>query len=430
MSNKQTYQEWESPCGPSGDHFLNQLSTRGFFKTDTQESANNKTISVQIPLSEDQKIKVYAVVNITNIQSIDISAETFTCRLRLYLMWSIDNSQEGYEHFVPLQKKAQDSGHYYSLQDSEVEEFTSKITIPTIQFLNATEIEVLDDIPSIRIYGGKKGAILWNCGYIAKFKEYFPLQLFPFDHQELTLELGQEDSRTWNKFDLTVCSVQFHSKALELPEWKMFEPMIKRNPIAHKATTVTLQVKRKPTYFVNNIVAIMMMLSLLCLVVFAIPADELNDRVEVILTLFLTAVAFKLVISDSIPKVGYSTLIDNFVLGNMIFLFSTVMLCTAGFLISNTLLLTPEQCGISPFCHAAFYIGYFVDYLTITVNGLMFFCSILFFTGMNLHWLFSVIRREQHNLHLQPLTKQDGRNWYACMFANPAFLPNPKKYSS
>ena len=36
--------------------------------------------------TDHPKIKVYAVVNVINIQSIDLASETFTCRLRLYLM--------------------------------------------------------------------------------------------------------------------------------------------------------------------------------------------------------------------------------------------------------------------------------------------------------------------------------------------------------
>ena len=58
-----------------------------------------------------------------------------------------------------------------------------------------------------------------------------------------------------------------------------------------------------------------------------VGTDDLNDRINVILTLLLTAVAFKFVIADAIPKVGYSTLIDDFVLYNMAFLFGQLFLC-------------------------------------------------------------------------------------------------------
>jgi hypothetical protein len=430
INNKPNYEEWETPCGPPGDHFLNQLSNHGYYKTSTMQAATEKAKSSGTSTKAEaaSKTKVHVVVNVLNIQQIDLSSETFTCRLRLYVLWSLGKAEDGHECFERFRQKAIDSEHYYPLTDLEVQEFLEQITVPTLKFFNATDIEILDEAPGVRIYGGNEGAILWNCGYIVTLKEYFPLQLFPFDHQELSIELGQDDSRTWDHFDLTVCKVQFHSKALELPEWKMLEPTIQRNKIAHKATTVTLQVKREPAYFVNNIVAIMTMLSLLGMVVFALPADSLNDRVGVILTLLLTAVAFKLVISDSIPKVGYSTLIDRFVLGNMVYLFSTVMLCTAGFLLQESISTLPDECGYSPICLVATQLNHIVSTQGISINAMIFTLSILLFLGINCHWIYTVRHRSKMNMHLRTLLKEDGRNWYSCAFSNPHFLPEPERH--
>ena len=137
MSNAYPYQEWESPCGPPGDHFLNQLSTRGYYKTLPEEEDEGCTEG-DVERTSGSRAKVYAVVNITNIQSIDLSSETFVCRLRLYLMWSIDSEADGVELFKKYQHTARESGHYYSLADHEVVELMENITMPTIQFLNAT----------------------------------------------------------------------------------------------------------------------------------------------------------------------------------------------------------------------------------------------------------------------------------------------------
>ena len=54
---------------------------------------------------------------------------------------------------------------------------------------------------------------------------------------------------------------------------------------------------------------------------FALPVDDLADRSSIVLTLLLTAVAFKLVISDSIPKVSYFTVMDFYMNGMFILLF-------------------------------------------------------------------------------------------------------------
>jgi hypothetical protein len=164
-------------------------------------------------------------------------------------------------------------------------------------------------------------------------------------------------------------------------------------------------------------------------VVFALPWDALNDRVGVILTLLLTAVAFKLVITDSIPKVGYSTLIDNFVLGNMIFLFSTVLLCTAGFLIEDSFGHIVEGCGLNPICHTSIYFYEMVTAYDTSVNFLIFCASLSLFSLINFYWISTVLRRERIHPHLHPLQKQKNRNWYACAFSNPHFLPEPERHN-
>jgi hypothetical protein len=54
----------------------------------------------------------------------------------------------------------------------------------------------------------------------------------------------------------------------------------------------------------------------LCFSAFCIDVADLADRMSIILTLLLTAVAFKFVIADSLPKLSYSTYIDYFLLMN------------------------------------------------------------------------------------------------------------------
>jgi len=107
-----------------------------------------------------------------------------------------------------------------------------------------------------------------------------------------------------------------------MTEWVAHEPTVERGSPPHKASLVRLQVARRPQYYVNNIVGIITMLSLLGFLAFFLPVGDLGDRINLILTLLLTAVAFKFVVAESIPRLGYQTHIDSFVLYNMFFLFS------------------------------------------------------------------------------------------------------------
>merc|ERR1711865_663195 len=47
---------------------------------------------------------------------------------------------------------------------------------------------------------------------------------------------------------------------------------------------------------------------------YEIPPDKLADRASIVLTLFLTVVAFKFAISTEIPRLAYLSIMDRFIL--------------------------------------------------------------------------------------------------------------------
>lgn len=67
--------------------------------------------------------------------------------------------------------------------------------------------------------------------------------------------------------------------------------------------------------FTWNVLAVMGMISTLSLGVFGVPAsygDCLATRSSIVLTLLLTAIAFKFVFADALPKVSYQTVLDGY----------------------------------------------------------------------------------------------------------------------
>ena len=72
--------------------------------------------------------------------------------------------------------------------------------------------------------------------------------------------------------------------------------------------------KRRSSYYMWNIVFIDFALVLTSFSVLLIPASELADRMSISLTLLLTAVAFKFVVSEKLPSISYLTLLDGYVL--------------------------------------------------------------------------------------------------------------------
>jgi len=221
----------------------------------------------------------------------------------------------------------------------------------------------------------------------------------PFDAQDLQIELRQDDSRVWNHFDLVVCSVGFHRNSLQLVEWTPYEPKVAHG--SHTTTTVKLRLKRISTFYVTNIVMVLSMLSLLAFIAFALPSDALGERVNIVLTLLLTVVAFKFALADLIPKVGYSTLLDSFVINNIIFLFLVAFVCTCtSFIGTRGLVFWSREISAD------------------TLACLLCVGTLLLIYAQ---WLVKV--RRSVNLDERMIKVSNDRNWYMCVFANPIFFP-------
>ncbi|KAF0690009.1 Aste57867_18571 [Aphanomyces stellatus] len=316
------WRESSTPVAHKTSHLLDLISDFGVWKSE----ALPQTTTVAAPPAPT-KTRLYCIPSIMDIVSIDPIDETFTVKLTLYVLWPVDLDAVGLSDVVA---RAVAHGHYTNMTPDEQTTFAAASPTPGITLFNAVE---WFETPAadIRVYGGRLGRptyVMWNRSLHVKLRERWELGHFPFDIQDLSLDLRLNDAKSWDVFDLTVASVQFHRAAVELTEFRLLAPCIQRETPAHKATKVRLRVQRIATYYVQNIVVIMCLLSLLGPLVFVLDVDDLGDRLSTVLTLLLTAVAFKFVISSALPKVPYNTLLDSFVLASTISLVLVAFLCT------------------------------------------------------------------------------------------------------
>ncbi len=79
------------------------------------------------------------------------------------------------------------------------------------------------------------------------------------------------------------------------------------------------------------------MITAMTLTSFIIPSNSLADRMSVNLTLLLTAVAFKFVVSQSLPHISYLTLLDKYVLTSFVMLFFVVVENVAASLLESNI---------------------------------------------------------------------------------------------
>ena len=302
-------------------------------------------------------VNVYLQISISSIEDIDTLRQEFTCHFYLGVMWEEPQLKD------------------YVREGRKIE--WDKCWNPRIHFQNAVEIRSMtsssrllqplyDGNPNVQISYRVKG----------KFKTLFDLRNFPFDKQRLQIcivskwgdsvvqlkeashkpgylccktflcehewdlykhVIGTESctaddcnndhslSDCTNKSSVMHCrhraasSIQPSSPAEHVA---MKKTMSEDRPLTFSVFTFSFSIRRKFSFFMSNIVLLLSLISFLALGPFCVPQTEIGDRMSIIFTLLLTAVTFKFVVSQSLPRVSYQTLLDQYVLSCILYIFA------------------------------------------------------------------------------------------------------------
>ena len=81
-----------------------------------------------------------------------------------------------------------------------------------------------------------------------------------------------------------------------------------------------IEAKRNYTFFIVNVMVVITLIITLSWTSMLIHPDQLDERLSVTLTLLLTAVAFKFVVVESLPKLSYLTYLDMFLFSALFYL--------------------------------------------------------------------------------------------------------------
>ena len=153
---------------------------------------------------------------------------------------------------------------------------------------------------------------------------------FPFDLQKLLIVVRlphrSDHGRQFRHYESKGVGKQDEIKDwVKLSEWTRYQATCRATVDSKRRAkfVVEIPIERIPEYYVKNVMAVMCAITVLSFSAFGIVSDDLASRLSVVLTLLLTAVAFKIVIADSLPKVGYSTVMDVYV--NALFVFMVLV---------------------------------------------------------------------------------------------------------
>jgi len=174
--------------------------------------------------------------------------------------------------------------------------------------------------------------------------EELELQSFPFDCQDLSCvihertadesppciflpELRKENFASVDprysvidEWDLETAMIEFGSTEADISQ-KVY-PMI----------VIRLKMKRRWKVYLWNVCFMMVCICSMALTAFSIsPIADDGDRLNLLITLVLTAVAFNFVVLDDLPRVPYLTFMDKYILSGYTFL--TAIMVESGFII-------------------------------------------------------------------------------------------------
>ena len=270
------------------------------------------TATMKAIAEKDDHSAVGIKLTVHGISNIDQVAGTFCVDVTLHMWW------------LETELKSR-----CAKLDADVVPITDQeCLVPHFHFENSLSVEPVEPDEPETIELRKKfppGMVHWERRMRCVLMEQFELAEFPFDVQVLSILIrsnSKADVARGRYFVLLRpdragrgdVGVQL-KPSVALTEWLIYRPNAEtaydknRKPLfrAH------IVVRRKHFYYSFNVVGMMGAITTLGFTTAAQPPAEFADRCTVTLTLLLTAVAFKLVIADSLPKVAYVTKLDAYI---------------------------------------------------------------------------------------------------------------------
>mmetsp|Transcript_2998 Transcript_2998/g.4044 ORF Transcript_2998/g.4044 Transcript_2998/m.4044 type:complete len:407 (-) Transcript_2998:83-1303(-) len=325
---------------------LEGAEAREAFAKATSNNAEHvlKSVRFQNFLSGNSNVTKDAMSWVTaTVLQVDTMKAEFTVDLELELIY-LDDSLKTPADFDP------DYDGYVALKEEDVNEID--LVIPRVNLENCNSSRMTFYNVEVNFLT-KEVFIQWN--WIAIYHETMKLHKFPYDRQLLRIYIEVADinplkpedyplpKRKWPKDNPARVESQlmdFNQTIGSSCVWSETP-----DPAFETMCTVTVEVERETKFYVVNYTLIIFLIVALNSAVLSF--ESLDERMQYTASLFLTLVAFKFVMMQSIPPVGYTTYLDRYVLAAFVWLTLGVLAnCLRSYVAIEEVLNTTEQKSI------------------------------------------------------------------------------------
>lgn len=243
---------------------------------------------------------------IYSIADIDCIEVTFRVNIKLFLRWE-DPQLIGIPEGTILNHSQQEQIH--------------GIFDPDIRISNEFELEQTSR--EFRVIDSTLGRVKLSLGYRGKiYIVDMSLKYFPFDAQNLQIIL-RPHKLDENKLILEYCAEESASDYHPVHEWRFVGFCAKRGRTDPNTSSagkiystlhILICVQRESDWFVNNIIMPTFVLTMVSWATFGLyPTADYGVRLDCTIGVILATIANKFVVGDSLPKVPFRTLVDQYI---------------------------------------------------------------------------------------------------------------------
>lgn len=293
-------------------------------------------------------------VDVDNFTNINTKFSSFDATFSVNMIWKDDRLSQ-LAHKIAINAPVTDSGRkdfFCSISKQFIEE--NKVFLPTVKpsrfmtqidegeffltahYEEASDITCTDDgyFDDCSDTEKKFGVFYYELseGYVGKVTDRYQFSDFPFDRQFFRITL-QPDTRknqySFIEFDssgISEMSVEVDAEELYSPEWEFLGGDFNFDYVVDSYSNQYLPVvnfdyeaKRKSNYFIFKLMLPITFLLVLSWMVYFVSLKDLQSRLTISIVCFLSLIAYNFIVDSDIPKLGYLTFIDKFILVSYIF---------------------------------------------------------------------------------------------------------------
>lgn len=250
--------------------------------------------------TRDVEVRVYLI----DIERIDTVSQNFTANLTLVFRWkdpSLAHAGPG-SISMPL----------------------DNIWFPRIQILNQQRlVSTLPRVAEIH----PDGEVVHRRRYWGGISQPLDLQAFPFDSQQLQVKLANVGfgGELVNLVPSTESGI---SSNLTIPDWDVtgWDFVTKDVPFddgsnSLKGMVLSVDVKRDSSFFKYKVIFPLVLIVMMSWMVFWIDPALVASQISLSVTAMLTMIAYRFALAGLIPRLGFLTVLDHFVLASTVVVF-------------------------------------------------------------------------------------------------------------